>query len=74
MKVVIASSNDILKFFKEGDILLSQAPFPLHTVHFVSDSCVDAFINKKLQSGFQCVILRAEQFAFNELVAKTITL
>lgn len=75
MKVIIASSSDILKFFKkEGDKLISDTAFPLHTVHFVSDDDVDAFVKKKLQSGFQCVILRADQFAYNELIARTITL
>lgn len=75
MKVIIASSSDILKFFKEeGDKLISDTQFPLHTVHFIPNSEVDAFIKKKLQSGFQCVILRADQFAYNELIAKTISL
>jgi len=75
MKVIIASSSDILRFFKqEGDKLINDTAFPLHTVHFIPDSDVDTFIKKKLQSGFQCVILRADQFAYNELIAKTISL
>ena len=76
MKVIIASQHPTIRqFFTDGaDDLLKTTPVPFHTVHFTPDNEVDAFVAKKLQSGFSCVILRADQFAFNELIAKTITI
>jgi predicted dinucleotide-utilizing enzyme len=72
MKVVITSSSDIIKFFK-NDNLINEIPFPFHTVHFVSDDNVNDFVKRKLKSGFQCVILSADQFAYNELVTKILS-
>jgi hypothetical protein len=73
MKVVITSSSDIIKFFN-NDNLINESPFPFHTIHFISDSDVNDFVKKKLKSGFQCVTLSPDQFAFNELVTKVLTI
>lgn len=73
MKVIISSKDDNLRNFFNDDSLVTTKMLPDHSVTFVQDSGVDAFVTVKLKLGFCCVILKADSFVYNELVPRTIT-
>ena len=66
MKFILSAQENISEFFDLGK---PARDFPRnYIINIVDDNDVESFIARKLKSGHQCVILTAEQLAYNEVL------